>query len=128
MAHRHAVVWVDHSQARVLFIDPADIEKSIIMPKEHPHLHIMSGTIGSGKAPEDQHDYHAVAEALAAVPEILITGPGQAKLALFKHLQRHDPAVAEHVLGTESADHPTDGQLVAHARHYFKARDQMLGI
>ncbi|MGE0071302.1 MAG: translational machinery protein, partial [Thiomonas sp.] len=90
-------------------------------------LHIMSGVIGSGKAAEDPKFYHAVAEALDGVPEVLITGPGQAKLALFKHLQRHDPAVAEHVQGLESADHPTDAQLVAHARHYFKARDQMLG-
>ena len=128
MAHRHAVVWVDHAQARVLFIDPADIEKSIILPKEHPHLHVMSGVIGSGRAPEDQHFYHKVAEALTDVPEVLITGPGQAKLALFKQLQHHDPDVAEHVLGMESADHPTDPQLVAHARHYFRAKDQMLGI
>jgi len=128
MANRHVVVWVDHSQARVLYIDPAEIEKSIIMPKEHPHLHVMSGSIGSGKRDEDPHYYHAVASALVGVAEVLITGPGQAKLALFKHLQRHDPAVAEHVLGIESADHPTDAQLVAHARHYFRAKDQMLGI
>ncbi|WP_298293053.1 translational machinery protein [Thiomonas sp.] len=128
MVHRHAVVWVDHSQARVLFIDPEDIERSIILPKEHPHLHVMSGQIGSGRAAEDQHYYHAVARALSGVAEVLITGPGQAKLMLFKHLQQHDPAVAQHVLGIESADHPTDAQLVAHARHYFRAKDQMLGV
>lgn len=132
MSHRHAVVWVDHAQARVLFIDPAEIEKSIVTPAEHPHVHVKRGMIergmvGTGKAGEDQHYYHAVAQALEDVEEILVTGPGQAKLALFKHLQHHDPSIADHVLGLETSDHPTDPQVIAHARHYFKAKDQMLG-
>ena len=38
MSHRHAVVWVDHAQARILFIDPAEIEKSIVTPAGHPKL------------------------------------------------------------------------------------------
>jgi hypothetical protein len=30
------------------------------------------------------------------------------------------------ILGVESADHPSDGQIVAHARKYFEVRDHML--
>jgi hypothetical protein len=30
------------------------------------------------------------------------------------------------IVGVETVDHPSDGQLVAHARHYFKADDRML--
>jgi hypothetical protein len=30
------------------------------------------------------------------------------------------------IVGVETVDHPSDGQLVAHARHYFKAEDRML--
>ena len=30
------------------------------------------------------------------------------------------------VIGLETVDHPSDGQLVAYARKYFKAKDQML--
>jgi len=30
------------------------------------------------------------------------------------------------VVGVESIDHPTDGQLVAYARKYFVAKDKML--
>jgi hypothetical protein len=29
------------------------------------------------------------------------------------------------IVGVETVDHPTDGQLVAHARRYFHAADRM---
>ena len=35
------------------------------------------------------------------------------------------PEVAEKVASVESADHPTDGQLLAHARKFFVASDRM---
>ncbi|MDE2047468.1 MAG: translational machinery protein [Betaproteobacteria bacterium] len=128
MGQQHAVVWVDHARARVLHLDIANIEKSVIEPAQHPHLHHKCNTVGSGKAPEDQHYYHGIAQALADAREILITGPGSAKLELFKHLQHHDAAIAARVVGIETSDHPTDGQIVDHARHYFEAKDRMLGI
>jgi hypothetical protein len=31
------------------------------------------------------------------------------------------------VVGVETVDHPSDGQLLAHARQYFQAADQMRG-
>jgi hypothetical protein len=30
------------------------------------------------------------------------------------------------IVGAETVDHPRDGELVAHARRYFKAEDRML--
>jgi len=30
------------------------------------------------------------------------------------------------IVGVETVDHPSDRQLVAHARRYFKADDRML--
>jgi hypothetical protein len=30
------------------------------------------------------------------------------------------------IVGVETVDHPSDGQLVAYARRYFKAEDRML--
>jgi hypothetical protein len=64
--------------------------------------------------------------ALAGASEILIVGPGQAKLELIKHINAHDHAVVDKVVGVETVDHPGDGQLVAYARKYFVARDRML--
>jgi hypothetical protein len=30
-----------------------------------------------------------------------------------KHLHRHDPALGDKVIGVETVDHPSDGQVVA---------------
>ena len=129
MPHFHAVVWLDHSEAHVMHIAPDDVEKSVVHPsKPHQHLHSKSGAPGSGKAGEDKHYYHAVVEALKGAQEILVVGPAQAKLQLIKHMHAHDKAVADKVVGVESIDHPTDGQLIAYARKYFTAKDKMLGI
>ena len=127
MSHYHAVVWLDHSEAHVMHISPDDVEKSVVHPA-HPHkkLHSKSGAVGAGKAAEDHTYYHAVVEALKGAEEILVVGPAQAKLQLIKHMHAHDQGIAAKVVGVESIDHPTDGQLVAYARKYFVAKDKML--
>lgn len=127
MSHYHALVWLDHSQAHVMHISPDDVEKSVVQPAKPPlHLHSRSGTLGAGRQAEDQDYYHAIAEALKGAREILVVGPAQAKLQLIKHIHAHDPAMANKIVGVETVDHPTDGQLVAYARKYFVAKDRML--
>lgn len=127
MSHYHAVVWVDHAQAHVMHISPDDVEKSVVHPaRPHQHLHHKRGSIGSGHAAEDKDYYHAIVEALTGAREILIVGPGKAKLELLKHAQAHDPEIGHLIVGIETVDHPTDGQLVAYARKYFTAKDRML--
>ena len=44
---------------------------------------------------------------------------------LFKHIARHDHQAVKIIAGIETVDHPTDAQLVAHARSYFHAKDRM---
>ena len=82
--------------------------------------------MGDGRQPEDKDYYHAIAEALKGANEILVVGPAQAKLQLIKHIHAHDPDLADKIVGVETVDHPTDGQLVAYARKYFVAKDRML--
>ncbi len=127
MSHYHAVVWLDHNEAHVMHIAPDDVEKSIIHAgnANQKNLHIKS-LVGSGRATEDKVYFHAVAQALVGATEILIMGPAQAKLALIKHIHTHDKALVDKVVGVETVDHPTDGQVVAYARKYFLAKDQML--
>ena len=110
-----------------MHISPEDVEKSVIhTAKPHAHLHSKSGTVGSGRSAESKSYYHAVAESLKGAQEILVVGPAQAKLQLIKHLHAHHPAMAELVVGIETVDHPTDGQLIAYARKYFIAKDALL--
>ena len=65
-------------------------------------------------------------EALSGATEILIVGPGHAKLELIKHIHAHDHDLVKKVVGVETVDHPGDGQLVAFTRKYFVAKDRML--
>ena len=124
--HYHAVVWIDHREAKVFHFNPTDVEKLVLKP-DHPtkHLHHKAMSIGSGNAPEDHNFLHSVAEAISDAGAVLITGPGNAKSELVKHIQQHDPKVAKIIAGVETVDHPSDGQLVAHARKYLKATDRM---
>jgi len=45
---------------------------------------------------------------------------------LAKHISQHDAKLMKTIVGVETVDHPSDAQLVAYARHYFKAEDRML--
>ena len=124
--HSHAVVWIDHREARVLQFNPVEAEERVLRPSDPAaHIHHHANTIGSGHAAEDQKFLHQVAESLAGVKAILITGPANAKLELVKHIERHDPQLAKIIAGVETLDHPTDGELIAHARRYFRAADRM---
>lgn len=126
MSHYHAVVWIDHAEARVMHVSSNDIESSIVRPsKPHHHLHNKRGAVGVGRAPEDQHFYHEVVEAMKGAQEILIVGPANAKLNLVKHIHSHDQQMIDKVIGMETVDHPSDAQLVAYARKYFDAADRM---
>jgi hypothetical protein len=59
------------------------------------------------------------------VDAILIVGPASAKLEFFKFVQQKHRPLESKVVGIETADHPTGGEIVAHARSYFKASDRM---
>jgi len=125
MHHFHAVVWIDHKEARIFEFGPDDVEKFVVHAHHgHRQVHHKAGTLGSGHSKEDAHFLDEVAHALAHPKEILITGPGKAKTSLMKRLSEHHRNVAARVMGIESADHPTDGQIVAHARAYFEVKDK----
>ncbi len=125
-AHYHAVVWIDHREARIFHFNADDVETLVLRPHDPTrHIHHKANSIGSGHAAEDQDFLHEVATAIADAGEVLITGPANAKTELVKHMHRHDPQLIEHLAEIETVDHPTDASLVAHARHYFKSADRM---
>ena len=124
--HYHAVIWIDHREARVFHFNAEDVERLVLHP-EHPtrHIHHKANSIGSGHASAD-HDYlHAVAESVADAGAVLITGPANAKTELVEHVRVHDPQLTKLIVGVETVDHPSDPQLVAHAKKYFMAADRM---
>lgn len=128
MSFNHAVIWIDHSEAHVIHFDAEASESEVVKTKStHPHLHHKSGSTGSGHAGSDKHYLHAVIDAVADAQEILVVGPGKAKLELLRHADQHDPKVAAKIVGVETVDHPTDRQLLAYARKAFVRIDQLNG-
>jgi stalled ribosome rescue protein Dom34 len=125
-SHYHAIVWIDHHEARVFHFNVSEVDRLVLHP-QHPtrHIHHKANSIGSGHAAEDQDFLQRVAETIADAGAVLIAGPANAKTELVKHIERHAPALSAKIVGVETVDHPTDGELVAHARRYFKADHQM---
>ncbi len=118
--HFHAVVWIDHHEARIFHFNVSEIDRLVLHPHNPTrHIHHKANTIGSGHAPEDQHFLQQVTEAIADAGAILVTGPANAKTELVKHIERHMPKLSARIAGVETVDHPTDGELMAHARTYF---------
>jgi hypothetical protein len=128
MARRyHAIVWIDHQEARIFQFDHAHVDKVVIHPDSSSHhSHYRSNPNSAGHAVEDPHFLHGVAMAVAGAEKILIVGPANAKTELAHHIRDHEPLLAPHVAGVETVDHPTDNALVALARHHFRADHQEL--
>jgi stalled ribosome rescue protein Dom34 len=128
MSHYHAVVWLDHREARVFFFNRDGFDEATVDPNEpHRHLHHRGGSISGKRGREDRDYFRRIVETLSPAQEWLILGPSTEKLELAKYIRAHDADLARRILGVESADHPTDRQIVAHARRFFGAADRMIG-
>jgi stalled ribosome rescue protein Dom34 len=125
-SHFHALVWIDHREAKVFQFNATEVSNTTIR-SEHPHQHIhhKANSGDSGHSPPEKEFYKHVAQALAHSGAILITGPANAKTELLAYIKREQPKLAEKISGVETLDHPTDGALVALARSFFKGDDRM---
>lgn len=116
----HAVVWMDHTEAHVLPFDADHVEPHRVKARSHHRR-------GSDRPGDAQAFYADIQQALSGVSEVLLCGPAQSKQQFADWAQSHAPQLAQAIVGIESTDHPSDGQLVAHARKYFVKHDRMAG-
>jgi hypothetical protein len=124
--HYHAVVWIDHRQARIFHFNASDADKLLICSDDGArHLHHKANSIGSGHAPENQGFLEEVAKSVADAGALLIVGPANEKNEFVKHVEHSHPQIAAKIEGVETVDHLTDGELVAYARKYLKSADLM---
>jgi stalled ribosome rescue protein Dom34 len=114
-------MWIDHDEARVFHVDGETSDESTFKSAQHHiHRHPADQNTRTHNHPQDEPVFFAqVIGALEGAEKILIMGPSVTKLHFLKYAQEHAKAVASHIVGLESADHPTDPQLVAHVRQYF---------
>ena len=118
-------VWLDYREARIFQVRADGFTKETIeAPHRHIHRHPKGEEMDKNRdkrRPDDAHRFfRELALALVEANEVLIVGPSTAKLHFVNHAHQHDQALLPKIVGLETVDHPTDGQLVAYAKHYFK--------
>jgi stalled ribosome rescue protein Dom34 len=118
----HAVLWLDHHEAKLMQFDVDHVQSERI--RAHSHH-----TKQHGSAVRSEHEFYGeVCNALPGIAEVLVTGSHTAQ-ADFKHyVEKHRAALVPHIVGYETVDQPTDKQLVALARGYFLKHDRMSGV
>ncbi len=124
--HYHALIWIDHREAKVFQFDATDADREVIA-STHPqqHLHHKANSGDSGHTPIDKEFLRHVSQAVATAGAILITGPAGAKKELASFIEAEHPDIAKRISGVQTVDHPTDGALIALGRAFFKGDDRM---
>jgi stalled ribosome rescue protein Dom34 len=121
MSELHAVVWVDHQHAQVLHLDSGSVQVHKI--KAHSHH-----TRQHGSQVRTEHEFFGeVCDALTDIKEVLVTGAHKAQADFRHYVDKHRAHIAPRIVGWETVDHPTEGQLVALARRFFVKHDRMAG-
>ena len=123
----HVAVWIDHTEARIFDVHPDSLghhhhadETTVKAPNHRVHRH-QRGHDGEGHehSADALHFFTEIARHLAGAGEVLIIGPAAAKRELMAHLNAHQPGLAAVVIGVETVDHPSDGEIVALAATRF---------
>jgi stalled ribosome rescue protein Dom34 len=125
---RHVVVWLDHVKATIInFTDEASQEQTVRSQLSHSRAHSDRDQSGSGHVRDDFEFFDEIALLVGNVPEVLVVGPGLAKTAFQRYAVTHHPALAAHIVGVETVDHPSSGQILKFSKQYFQGVDQLLG-
>jgi stalled ribosome rescue protein Dom34 len=87
--HYHALVWIDHREAKVFQFNATDVDRATIR-SDHPnqHIHHKANAGDSGHAAVDNEFLKRVAQAIGQAGAILITGPANAKTELAAYIKR----------------------------------------
>ncbi len=119
--HSHAVVWVDHRQARIFHVGLTGSDEIVLhshLPTQH--IHHKANSIGAGHVSEDADFLKSIAQALDDAGQILVLGPSVEKVVLSNYLRENDPKLYARIVAVEPADHPSDREIIAYAKRYFK--------
>lgn len=132
---RNAGMWIDHREARVVFLSDAGeeevkrlesgVEKHVRSTGGHRSTTpsgsqgVAAGDVQEGKFTEHLHKYYkSVIELLRDADAIVVFGPGEAKGEFQKQIKSKE--FQRRVIGVETADKMTERQLVAKVRQYFQ--------
>jgi stalled ribosome rescue protein Dom34 len=122
---KQIAVWIDHKEARIFAVRVDKVDEEVVLAPHHMHHTHPRDAQSKGHPEDDKRFFHDVASSLEGAEQVLIVGPSTAKLDFLRYIEKHDHARGPKVVGVETVDHPTDGQLAAYAKSYFKRADRM---
>jgi stalled ribosome rescue protein Dom34 len=114
----HFIIWIDSNNARIFDLTEDGIVKAHVKRNEANH-HTSNKKDHHGD-PSVEHFYRDVVVNLVNADELLIIGPGLAKNHFKAYLETHRTELAKKIAGLEETDHPTDKQILALSRKFFK--------
>jgi stalled ribosome rescue protein Dom34 len=116
------VIWLDSGIAEIFALKVSGIEKSHLKKTGVDH-HTRNKKDSHGD-PDLEHFFRDLAIKVGDAKELLIMGPGLAKNHFKTHLETHHAnGLAKKIVGMEVCDHPTENQILAIARKFFKTYD-----
>jgi stalled ribosome rescue protein Dom34 len=126
-------LWIDHRKTVIVFFAGEEEEIKIIQSNVEKQMRRATasrsgGAFESQAVPSDDRQqraftghlntyYNEVISCIRDAESILIFGPGEAKNELKKHLERS--GLDKSIVGIETVDEMTDGQIAAKARQHF---------
>ena len=130
---RKVGLWINHRKAVIVFLTGEEEEIQLVKSNVEKQIRRdaasrSSGPFESQAVPSDDRQqrkftahlntyYNEIISCVHDAESILIFGPGEAKGELKKHLERE--GFGELIVGVETVDEMTDGQIGAKVRQYF---------
>lgn len=118
--YEHAVIWLDHQEARVIRFNADDCEVEIVWPAFPAHSQdIRPGGPSLACTPAETQFFRDVVSACEETIAVLLTGPSTAKVEFVKFLHRQSPQTAVRIRALETWEHVTDHKLLDEGRQLF---------
>ena len=116
----HAVAWIAHLDVHVIQFEAQQSVDQRIRQRAH-------FTRQHGNQVRGQHEFFGeVCEALVGIRSVLVVGHHEAQSAFRQYVSKHRPALALHIVGWETVDHPTEAEVLKLAREFFVRQGEMV--
>jgi hypothetical protein len=127
-----AGLWIDHRKAVIVMISDEGMTTQLVEANVDKHVRYSGGSGGSGGSREGTAEdtrekrftgqldkyYDVVITRIRDAEAILLFGPGEAKVELRTQLER--AGFGARIVGVETVDKMTDGQIAAKTREHFR--------
>jgi stalled ribosome rescue protein Dom34 len=119
--HSRAVIRIDHWDSQLLTLEAESWTSHTIRPQAN-HTTLRGGV-------RTNREYFSdVCDALTNTHEVLVAGHHAVQRDFRQYIRSHRPSLEQRIVGWETVDEPTEGQLVALARTVFDKRDNIAGM